>query len=248
MMEKYRIFIKGVQTTLAFQTGVIPFGLLYATLATSAGFPWWLVMLFSVVVFAGSSQLVFIDLLAHLGSPLQAVLGSNIVNMRHLIYSAAISQEFSQFSRQWKMILGYLLTDQLYAISETHKAQIAKIPLDLRRWFFLGSGLSTWAFWQFSSALGIFFGRLVPADWNLDFAIPLMFMPMLFKVCKSKFSYYTAGCAVVFVFLFQKIPYGLGLMLAIVLASLLGTYFENKMNISKKPIDSVPHPEPRIGV
>ena len=236
MTSQQQQFIKGVQSTLAFQTGVIPFGLLYATLATTAGFPWWLVMLFSVVVFAGSSQLVFIDLLAHLGSPLQAVLGSNIFNMRHLIYSAAISQEFSPFPRRWKIILGYLLTDQLYAITETHKTEIARIPLDVRRWFYLGSGLSTWTFWQLSSALGIFFGRLVPATWNLDFAIPLMFLPMLFKVCKNKFSYYTASFSVLFVCLFQKIPYGLGLMLAIVLASLLGTYLENKTKNESSPM------------
>jgi 4-azaleucine resistance transporter AzlC len=231
MTNQQHQFLKGIQSTLAFQTGVIPFGLLYATLATAAGFSWWLVMLFSVVVFAGSSQLVFIDLLSHLGSPLQAVFGANIVNMRHLIYGAALSQELS---RRWRIVLAYLLTDQLYAITQTQKTVITKIPAELRQWFYLGSGLSTWFFWQVSSALGIFFGRMIPVKWNLDFAIPLMFMPMLFKVCKNKYSYYTAGFAVVFVGLLHKIPYGLGLMVAILLASLLGTFLEDR-NKDKMP-------------
>lgn len=223
-----QIFLKGCQSTLPFQTGVIPFGLLYATLATKAGFPWWLVLVFSIVVFAGSSQLVFINLFMTLGSPFQAVLGSNFVNMRHLIYSAAVSKEFSHFSRRWQFILGYLLTDQLYAISETRKDITTQIPIDLRQWYYFGSGFSTWLSWQISSLLGIYFGRMVPTDWNLDFSIPLMFMPLMFKVCKDKYSFITAAISAILVFAFHKIPYGLGLCLAIVCASLIGRVFEKK--------------------
>lgn len=228
MINARKIFFQGCKITVPFQTGVIPFGLLYATLATKAGFPWWLVLVFSMVVFAGSSQLVFIDLLATIGSPFQALLGSNFVNMRHLIYSAGISKDFSHLTTPWKLTLSYLLTDQLYAIVETRKSEIAKIPLDLQQWYYLGSGLCTWSVWQLSSGLGIFFGRLIPSSWNLDFAIPLMFMPLLFKVCKNKFSYVTAVLAVVFVLLFQKIPYGLGLFSAIVCASSIGYFLEKR--------------------
>lgn len=228
MKSPRQIFLKGCQSTLPFQTGVIPFGLLYATLATKAGFPWWLVLVFSIVVFAGSSQLVFINLLMTLGSPFQALLGSNFVNMRHLIYSAAVSREFSHFSRSWQIILGYLLTDQLYAVTETRKDITQRMTMDLRKWFYLGSGLSTWLSWQLSSILGIYFGRLIPSSWNLDFSIPLMFMPLMFKVCKDKYSYITAAFAAILVFAFQKIPYGLGLCLAIVCASLLGLRLEKR--------------------
>lgn len=222
-------FFKGCKSTLPFQTGVIPFGMLYATLATTAGFQWWLVIVFSIVVFAGSSQLVFINLLMTLGSPFQALLGSNFVNMRHLIYSAAVSKEFSQYSRGWQIILSYLLTDQLYAVAETRKEETDRIAPQLRRWFFLGSGLSTWLSWQFSCALGIYFGRLIPSNWNLEFSIPLMFMPLLFKVCKDKSSYITALLAAVLVFILQTVPYGLGLCLAILGASAIGFYLENKL-------------------
>lgn len=228
MIDARKIFIQGCKITLPFQTGVIPFGLLYATLATKAGFPWWLVIVFSMVVFAGSSQLVFIDLLSTIGSPLQALLGSNFVNMRHLIYSAGISKDFSHLSTRWKITLSYLLTDQLYAIVETRKSDIEKIPLESRRWYYLGSGFLTWSTWQLSSGLGIFFGRLIPGSWNLDFAIPLMFMPLLFKVCKNKFSYITAILAVVFIVVFQKIPFGLGLFSAIICASLIGYVLEKR--------------------
>lgn len=226
MQNRHQVFLKGFRKTLPFQTGVLPFGLLYATLAVNAGFPGWLVLLFSMIVFAGSSQLVFVDLLSHIGSPLQAVLGSNFINMRHLIYSAGVSPEFAGFSRAWKILLSYLLTDQLYAFSESFKDET--IPLPLRPWYYLGSGLTTWIFWMVSSAAGIYFGQLVPKSWNLDFAIPLMFMPLLFKVCKNKFAYYTAAFSIFFIILFQKIPYGLGIFSSIICASVAGYFFEKR--------------------
>ncbi|MBX3042057.1 MAG: AzlC family ABC transporter permease, partial [Bdellovibrionaceae bacterium] len=82
MTSQLRVFLFGFRKTLPFQSGVIPFGLLYATLAGAVGFPWWITFMLSIVVFGGSSQLVFVDLMQTLASPLQATLGSNIVNAR----------------------------------------------------------------------------------------------------------------------------------------------------------------------
>lgn len=221
-MTKKQLLWSGFLKTLPYQGGVIPFGILYATIATNFGFPWWLVQLFSIIVFGGSSQLVFIDLLAHMGSPFQAVLGSNIVNARHFIYSAGVSREFSNFPKKWRFILSYWLTDQLYAISLAHRQQINSIPQELRHWFFLGSALGTWVFWFGSSAVGIVFGQLIPASWNLSFSIPLLFMPLVFSVCKDRYCYITAALSVFFVFLFHRIPFGMGVVLAILSASLVG--------------------------
>ena len=205
--RKKQLFLYGFRKTLPFQTGVVPFGLLYATLATNAGFSWWMVLLFSVVVFAGSSQLIFIDLFSHLSSALQAVLGSNVVNTRHLIYSAGVSQEFSVFSKKWRLILSYLLTDQLYAFSEVQKKELQPNPATNRPWAYFGSGFCTWIFWLASSGAGIFFGQLIPASLNLEFAIPLLFMPMLMSACKNRFGVITSILSVVFILLFQKLPY-----------------------------------------
>lgn len=225
---KRELFLSGFRTTLPFQTGVVPFGLLYGTLATNAGFPWWLVLLFSVIVFAGSSQLIFIDLFSQLGSAIQAVLGANVVNTRHLIYSAGVSQEFSIFPKRWRLALSYLLTDQLYAFSENQKSKLLKYPSEVRPWAYFGSGFCTWIFWFISSGVGIFFGQLIPASLNLEFAIPLLFMPMLMSVCKNKFGVMTSVFSVVYLMLFQKLPYGSGIFLSILCATATGYLIEKR--------------------
>lgn len=175
-----RAFRSGVLRTLPFLSGMVPFGVLYATLAVAAGWSWALTLFMSVAVFGGSSQLVFIDLLGRAAPPLQAALGANIVNARHLIYSAGLSETFAPFPRRWKIVLSYLMTDQLFAVSRADRKQMEALPPAVRPWFFFGSGLFTWAGWLASTALGLVFGEAIPASWNLSFAIPLMFMPMVF--------------------------------------------------------------------
>lgn len=206
---------------------MVPFGALFATLAVTAGLKWWLILSLSICVFGGSSQLVFIDLYRLLGSPLQAVIGSNILNARHLIYSAGVTREFAQFSTKWKLLLAYLLTDQLFAISITTSEEVRIYRPEIQPWFYFGSGFCTWIVWISSTSLGIAFGKLIPESWNLSFSIPLMFMPIFFSVSKSKYGYLAGAIAAVCAALFQTIPYGLGIFCAILNASIC-TYILQK--------------------
>ncbi|HRO66854.1 MAG TPA: AzlC family ABC transporter permease [Pseudobdellovibrionaceae bacterium] len=229
MTSQLRVFLFGFRKTLPFQSGVVPFGLLYATLAGTVGFSWWVTMLLSVVVFGGSSQLVFVDLMQTLFSPLQATLGANIVNARHLIYSAGVSRRYAGFSRGWQLFLCYLLTDQLFAVSESEKEQVDRMPQELVPWFYFGSGFCTWIFWVIATAVGIVFGHIIPTSWNLGFSIPLLFMPLVFSVAKTRAAAVSCVLAVLFVFLLQKLPFGLGVLAAILIASALGYLLRNRV-------------------
>lgn len=222
-------FFAGFRKTLPFQFGLLPFGLVFATLAVNAGLSFFLVTALSVVVFGGSSQLVFIDLLTRLGSPFQAVLGANIVNSRHAIYSAGVSEEFSKFPLRWKLILSYLLTDQLFAIVESTHKEVEDMSQELRAWYYFGSGFCTWAFWILSTWTGFFFGQAIPKDWNLGFSIPLMFLPLIFIVSKNKFSYITCGITVLMVFVFHDLPLGTGVMVSILGSCLVGYFIHKRM-------------------
>lgn len=219
---RLNVFFLGFQSTLPLIAGMLPFGMLYATLAGEAGFPPWLVIFTTIIVFGGSSQLVFIDLYQKLASAFQAVLGSNIVNARHLIYSAGVSAHFSSYSMRWRLLLSYLLTDHLYSISETHKKEIESYSVELQPWFYFGSGVCTWTSWVLSAVIGIAFGQIIPKGWNLDFSIPLMFLPLIFMTTKNKYSYLTCAFVGVFVVFFYKLPFGLGVLISILLGSYCG--------------------------
>lgn len=223
IQTKKDFFWRGFRKTLPYQGGLIPFGILYATLSTGVGFPWWITLLMSIIVLGGSSQLVFIDLVKTLGSPLQAVLGANIVNARHFIYSAALSKKFSQFSLKWKLLLSYMMTDHMYAIAETDTPEIEHLPNDIAPWYYFGSGFVTVATWILSAVLGIIFGHFIPRSLNLEFSIPLMFMPLVFSVSKNKYAYLACLFAILLVCLLHELPLGLGVFFSILFSS-LATY------------------------
>lgn len=229
-IDRLKLFRSGFIKTLPYQTGVVPFGILYATLASSFGFPGWLVLFFSVVVFGGSSQLVFIDLVQKMSSPFFAVIGSNIINARHMIYSAAVSAEFKKYSLRWKLLLAYLMTDQIYALYQREQDHLSLINETEKPWFFFGSGFCTWIFWFASCGIGILFGKIVPDSWNLGFSIPLMFMPLVFMMTKTRTDYLVVISAAVLTTLLQPLPYGLGVLFSILGASILGHYVYARWN------------------
>ncbi len=65
-------------------------GVSYGAIAVSSGFPLWLPMLMSLLVFAGASQFMFIGIVAAGGNPFAAVLAGLLANARHLPFGFAI--------------------------------------------------------------------------------------------------------------------------------------------------------------
>ena len=93
---------------------------------------------------------------------------------------------------------------------------------DLRHWYFLGAGFTLWAGWQLSTAAGLLFGATIPAEWELDFAVPLTFIALLTLLLRERAGQAAALVAALGALAFAALPYKLGLVAAIVLGLLAG--------------------------
>jgi predicted branched-subunit amino acid permease len=76
-------FWAGVRAELPLLLGVAPFGMIYGTLALSAGLPVGMAQAMSSVVFAGSAQFVITQLVAGNVPALVIILTAFVVNVRH---------------------------------------------------------------------------------------------------------------------------------------------------------------------
>ena len=65
-------------------------GLSFGAIAVAAGFPIWVPVLMSLVVFAGASQFLFIAIVGAGGNPIAAVAAGLLVNARHLPFGLAV--------------------------------------------------------------------------------------------------------------------------------------------------------------
>lgn len=221
MTTKGTEFRAGIKDCLPLQFGILPFGIVFGVLGVESGLSVWQTFFMSSLLFAGTSQIIFAQLIA-IATPLFILLGSvAALNARHLLYSASISDYLRHLPLRWRIILAYLLTDEAYAVSILRYQQQAASPM--MHYHLLGSGLLLWSVWQVSTAIGIVAGNAIPAEMSLGFVIPLIFMSIVLPLVKSRVEIVTIATSTACVFLFAHLPYNLWLLIAAIAGILAGT-------------------------
>ena len=225
MEENWREFWKGVLAQLPVQLGVIPFGLVFGVLGVASGLTATQTILMSSIIFGGASQVVFAQLWSYGTSPIITGGSVAIINMRHIIYSANVSFYISSLPLRWRLVLGYLLTDEAFAVS----IQEFENKNRFAHYHLLGGGLTLWVFWQISTVAGVFLGANIPANLNLEFAIPLTFIAIILPKLKSLAQISAAATASIIAIFGQVLPYGLW----IIVASIAGMFVGGLLNKRK---------------
>lgn len=165
--------------------GVVPFGLVAGTTPVAAGMDVTDALGFSLLVFAGASQLAAIDVLSRDGSALLAAIVAWTVNLRMMLYSASLAPYLTTEPLRRRLLASYLLVDQNYAYAVTKWRDPADDP-SRRIGYFVGGGLVVWSGWQLSTLAGALVGSAVPEDLPLDFAVPLVFLVLLVPAINSR--------------------------------------------------------------
>ncbi|HEX9854863.1 MAG TPA: AzlC family ABC transporter permease [Acidimicrobiia bacterium] len=215
---------EGVVAILPLMIGVIPFGFAFGVAAAGSGIDVKLAWSTSPIIFAGAAQLATVQLLSSDTSLLVVAATGLMINLRHVMYSAVLASDFRRFPRPWRVGLPYLLTDQTFAMAAT-RFEHSEDP-SYKRWYYLGVGMTLWVWWQATTALGIVLGAGIPSDWNLDFAIPAVFLALLVLSVKSRPGLVAAAAAATVATLGHGMPYGLGLVTGIGFGIAAGVFAE----------------------
>ena len=142
---------QGYRATIPLMVGVVAFGLFFGALATATGLSPLQTVGMSILVFAGSSQLVATQLIGHEAALPIIILTTFIINLRNFLYSASLASFFRPLSQTWKLLLAYPLSDENYATTVTRKQQGNISPHELA-WFMAGSSLNLISAWWLSTA------------------------------------------------------------------------------------------------
>ncbi len=157
-------------------------GMSFGFLMRASGHPWWLPILMSVVIFAGSMQFVTVDLLAGAFHPLQAMLMALMVNARHLFYGISLLDKYQDLGKKRTyMIFG--LTDETFSINYA-----ANIPEDVDRgWFMFFVTALNHLYWAGGTAVGSLLGSVLRFNTEgLDFVMTAMFVVILLEQVQKK--------------------------------------------------------------
>ncbi|MDF5366743.1 AzlC family ABC transporter permease, partial [Vibrio parahaemolyticus] len=82
---------------------------------------------------------------------------------------------------KWRLSIGFLLTDELFAIVGHHSDK------QFNRWYALGAGLSFYLFWNVATLTGIIAGSLIPElnEMGLEFAVAATFIAIVVPTIKN---------------------------------------------------------------
>lgn len=150
--------------------GVVPFSFVTGVAAVSAGIPLLESASMNVIIFAGMSQIAASQLIAENAPLWVIVLTAWTINLRFLMYSAALGPHLRSVSLGWKALLAYMLSDQAFAVSI---GRLTREQVPNREWYLLGALATLWIAWFGCATAGVYFGAQIPAWWSLDFAAPL---------------------------------------------------------------------------
>jgi 4-azaleucine resistance transporter AzlC len=183
-VKKLQILKKGFLDVIPLTIPVIPFGIIYGVIAIEIGLSPLVAFCMSFIIFAGSSQIAFAQLFSAGASPLIMISSVAVINSRHFLYGAVLSQYLNKLNCYWKILLCYLMTDQAFSVSllyfkKNYKKKNAHFHM-------LGSGFTLWLLWQLSTLAGIILGNIVPEQLGLTFAIPLTFLSLIISELRKK--------------------------------------------------------------
>lgn len=163
--------------------GYLPVGFAYGVLARKSGLSIDNTVIMSLIVFAGSAQFIAVGLIASGASALSVIITTFIVNLRHMLMSAALSPYLKKWSKLEIAGFTFQLTDESFAVhstrfadGDTHKGET-----------FLINSIAQLA-WVGGTVLGIFSSTLISdvKPMGLDYALPAMFIALLIFQIKDK--------------------------------------------------------------
>lgn len=221
-------FGKGMAHGLPFIVIMIPFGVLFGVLATEAGLSLAQVLTFSAVVIAGASQFTAIQMMVD-GLPVAiVVLSALAVNLRMMMYSAALSPHLGPAPLWQRCLIAYILVDQVYALAQSAYDERPEWSVADKVGYITGVAVPVFPAWVGGTWVGAALGEQVPEAWSLDFALPLTFLAMVGPMLKSKAHVSAAFVSVVGALLLAWMPWNLGLIVAALLAMATGAEVERR--------------------
>lgn len=209
-------FLQGFKAVLPIISGIIPFGAVMGSAFAEANLSFFQAMFMNTTVYAGAAQLATTNLMKLNAATFVVIITGLIINLRFLLYSAAMSPYLKDSTPLIKFLCAFSLTDQSYATMTGNQDKFTSNEEAVQ--FYLGTAVCMMLTWHLSVVAGFIFGNFAPASLSLDFAIPLSFVALLVPTLKTKHHQMVAVFSSVMSLLLVDLPLKTGLVVTALLA------------------------------
>lgn len=205
--------------------GFIPIAMAFGILSKSAGITLLESLGFSMIVFAGASQFIALNLLIAGASIGEIILTTLLVNFRHFLFAASLSPKLAKDMRKSVPFIAFGLTDEIFSVASLKKKELTKEYMLVLE-FCAYSALAVGTF------LGYVLGGVLPSVVQLSMGIALyalftaLLVPEMKKSMKVVLLLVISGLTnTLFLYVF-KLPQGWSIVISIILVSFLGMFIK----------------------
>ena len=168
--------------TIPVLAGYVFLGIAFGLLLRTKGYPWWLPILMSLIIYSGSMEYAAIPILAEAFNPISSFVLGVMLSARHLFYGIPMLDKYKNTGK-WKVPLIAMLTDETFSILSTTPAPDGITPLS----FYQGVSCLDYAYWVGGTAIGAIFGGLITFDLTgIDFALTALFIVLFIESLKDR--------------------------------------------------------------
>lgn len=227
-----RAFREGVKACAPTMPGIFAWGMVTAMAMVKSGLTVWQALGMTFVVFAGSAQLASIPLIAA-NAPIWVVfITAVVVNLRFVIFSAALGPHFGHLPWYKRIWHGYFNADIMMALFPQRFSSVSITSTQGKVGYFNGVAYANWCAWQAGSVLGILLASRIPQSWGIGFAGTLALLAVAIPLIINTAALVGVAVASIVAVAAAAMPYRLGLLLAVIAgmaaAMVVDTYLDSK--------------------
>ena len=216
-------FLKGFKAGFPIGLGYFSVSITFGIMATSAGLHWWQALLISLLTLTSAGQVASLSVIINPGRYFELLLSQCTINVRYSFMSIALSQKTdSRFKGIYKWLLGFFITDEIFAVAVSQK-KVSRI-------FFLGLGVLPYIGWGLGTLLGAILGNVLPEAimTALSLAIYGMFIAIIVPPMKEDKTIIVSvllsvliSCIFYYIPYIKEVPTGIAISISAILAALV---------------------------
>lgn len=220
-----RDFVTGAIKITPLCLAVLPWALLAGSMAIQAGLSPLQAIGMSAFVFAGAAQLVSLGMIMA-GAPLVSIVFSVfLITSQHYLYALSLRHSIKTESLRKRLVFGFVLTDELFAISSTQSRYQYRVLLGAGLWFYIC--------WLLFSCLGVMltssFDNL--HQLHLDFSIVATFIAIIIPLIKNRHVLLGVSITISLTTLFLYLDILMGGLFAALIGMMFASWSEYQENI-----------------
>lgn len=218
---------EGIVSASPVVIGYLPIAIAFGLLAKNTGISIGDTSLFSILIYAGASQFMALDLISAGVGTGSIILATFLLNLRHLMMTASLSVKMEDVKKKYLPVIAYGVTDETFSVLSFKEG---KLNLAYILTVNILSNLS----WVFGTIIGFLVGEIIPPALQSSLSIGLyaMFAALLFPNFKNdkKILILSVLTAIIYILIFitKIFTSGWDIIIGIILSSALGVFILNR--------------------